>query len=553
MRGPPSIAIIKFESRRERIPAQCYTFNSPAIGNMTVYLPVERTKTDRNGDEVRGESWEPAIITVTHEDGKMTVRPDLCADMVLADTERSRIPFESSIKGRWRIEAEHPHGVNRFLSGDVPHVNGWELFSTIREVLTTYSLIEPRGNYDLIAEYAMLTYVYQLFDAVGYLHLTGVKQSGKSNIANLLDFLGFNSSISSNQTGAVLFRGLESTCGLRILEEAERLANPKPGTPDFDLMLMMNHGYKRGGKAERMRETGGGDTVKGFEIQSFDTYGPKVLVGINELNDVLTTRCITILCHRAARQDLRDNDIKDLTQRWRWEKRRLASLRDQLHVWALQSFPDISEAYDGLDEDPDLDHLVSREREMWLPLLAIARHLDSQHALLLADGDTAAAEGIFQGWYDAWKNNPAASEMIFARLVALQREKETQLRAVESEQSLDVATLKGLHRLISEGDVGPAENDLARGSIYTINDMARLLTDDLVEAGIIPRDRVMSGRKLCAILYKTGAASHATDFKEFMGYDPVTQKRRTIRGLAVKLKNLESTVERLGGSLSGPG
>jgi DNA primase catalytic core len=548
----PSGAVIKYEARRERIPAQCYTFNSPAVGNMVAYLPVERTKSNDDGEPITQESWESAIITVTHDKGAMEIRADLTRDIALSDTERSRIPFESSIKGRWRIEGEHAHGLRRFIAGQVPQLNGWDLFSSIREVFTTYSLISPAGDYDLITLFAMQSYVYQLVDAIGYLHLTGVKQSGKSNIANLLDFLCFNSSKSSNQTGAVLFRGLESTCGVRIMEEAERLANPKPGTPDYDLMLMMNDGYKRGGRAERMRETGGKDSAKGFEIQAFDIYGPKVLVGINELDDVLASRCITILCQRASRQDLRDANIKDLTQRWRREHVRVAELRDQLHVWALQNFPDVHDAYDSLDEDPDLDHLTSRQREMWLPLLALARHVDSQHALKLAGGDEVAAEAIFQGWYDAWKQDPADEAMVFGRMVALQREKEVMVRNNESEQSLDIATLKSIHRLITEDELRPSKQDISKGPIFAINDMAKLVTLDLVDAGILPRERAMSGRKLTAILYKTGAANHSEHFTDFNGIDPESGKRRTIRGLALAPVSLKKTVERLGGVISTP-
>jgi DNA primase catalytic core len=541
--------VIQFESRKERVPAQCYTFNSPAVGNMVVYFPVKRKTYNDDGEAKVSENWEPAIVTVTHDTGPMKVDVKLCVEANLSDGELARIPFAESIKGRWRIEGEHPYGVKRFLAGDVPHVSGWEMFSELREVYMTYAWMKPAPSYDFQVIYDMLTYVYQLFDALGYMHLTGVKSSGKSNIANLHQFLGFNATKSSNQTGAVMFRSQMANAGLRVFEECERFCRPKPGTPDFDVMLMLNDGYKRGANAERMREAAK-ESVQAFDLQSFDIYGPRILVGINELEGVLKTRTMEQLCHRATRDDLRINGIKDLTKNWRRELPRLSNLRDKLHVWALQNFKDVQHGYDTLDGDPDVDHLISRECEMWLPLLGIARHIDSQHAIALAGGDMAKAESTFQEWHSAWQQDPTRDETIFGRLVGLQREKEAVNRSNESEQSIDIAVIASIHQLVGQGEIGAATQDPVRGPLYAINDLAKLVTIDLMDLGIVVRDHPVSGRKLAAILYKTGAASHKDDFKEFMGIDAESGKRRTIRGIAIRLKALESTIERLGGRIA---
>jgi hypothetical protein len=158
-----------------------------------------------------------------------------------------------------------------------------------------------------------------------------------------------------------MFRTLHDRGGTLLLDEAERLRQPKdPATGE--LLAMLLAGYKRGGQAMRLDRDS-------FRTLTFDVYGPKALACICGLPLPLKSRCITITMAPAAPISEKPRRRIDAEPN-KWQQ-----LRDELHAIAM----DYGKIWLAL---PDLDEVCppmsGRDFELWQPLLALAWWLDEQ-------------------------------------------------------------------------------------------------------------------------------------------------------------------------------
>ena len=211
-----------------------------------------------------------------------------------------------------------------------------------------------------LACWTVATYVRPAFAAVGYLHLTGPANSGKTRAFSILSRLAFRPLLSSNLTAPALFRTLHARGGTLLLDEAERLGNPRdPAAEELGGMLLA--GYKRGGSATRLEPVD-----DGFRSVSFDVFGFKALAGIARLPGPLAGRCVPVAMRRAdAGDDRAARDADADPDGWR-------RLRDVLHALALAHGPAVKAA--AADPPPGLSN---RDREVWGPMLAVAAVADA--------------------------------------------------------------------------------------------------------------------------------------------------------------------------------
>jgi hypothetical protein len=212
-----------------------------------------------------------------------------------------------------------------------------------------------------LALWVMLTYCYPTWSAVPYLYLGGPKGSGKTRVFEVLSRLVFRPFLSSSVTGAAMFRTLHDRGGTLLLDEAERLRQPKdPATSE--LLAMLLAGYKRGGQATRLERVN-----DAFGTSTFDVYGPKALACICGLPLPLKSRCIAITMAPAAPVSEKPRRRID-AEPSKWQQ-----LRDDLHAIAME-YADVWLALPDLDEV--CPPMSGRDFELWQPLLALASWLD---------------------------------------------------------------------------------------------------------------------------------------------------------------------------------
>jgi hypothetical protein len=158
---------------------------------------------------------------------------------------------------------------------------------------------------------------------------------------------------------------------------------------------LLNSGYKAGMPAIRLI----GDEMK---PQAFDVYSPKILAAIAGLEDILSSRCITVPMRRT------DRHMPLIPPHFDG-----ADIRHQLYTLALTHFQQIQHNF---FDRSDLPTLANRSGELWSPLIALAAFFEEQGGISgLLEAISEAAQ-----WDEQTSEGKALSEQEEAVLQALE-------------------------------------------------------------------------------------------------------------------------------------
>jgi len=254
---------------------------------------------------------------------------------------------------------------NRFSSyGTKIYINGGEirgpkLFNNIYNLLSDHIVFKATWQIVLIVIWIFGTYLHRCFPLFPYLWIQSpTKRCGKTRLLELLSELCFNSDgIQTAPTEAVLYRLPAITAGTLCWDEAENLYNNKE---KGERLQILNAAYRKGAKIARC------DGEKN-EVRFFEVYRPISLTGISRLPDTISDRSIKIELIRKKK----DEKVKRL-QIERIQKE-LQSLRDGLHIFALERTPKIVEAYNQFEDKlipKDIDDRLRDAIEILLSLAA---------------------------------------------------------------------------------------------------------------------------------------------------------------------------------------
>ncbi len=260
---------------------------------------------------------------------------------------------------RW----EYSH-IRAFLQGYTPEPQ--EVFRMVRDLYDKYLDFRDPHTADILALWAIGTYLYPLFESYPYIALLGPKGSGKTKTISLTARLAFNMRVTSDISPSALFRVVEATRATLGIDESDRLSRGRD-TLVISLRLLLNAGYKRGSPAIRIE---GED----FRVREFEVYAPKILASIRGLEDVLESRCILITMLRTTTSK-GNLTISEQGEDW-------AAVRHELYSLALTHHRPLRDIY---EKDVSLRFLTNRDNELWLPLLSLAKLLEEQGVVGLLD------------------------------------------------------------------------------------------------------------------------------------------------------------------------
>ncbi len=271
---------------------------------------------------------------------------------------------------------------------------------------------------EILALWTIGTYIYPIFESYPYISFTGERGSGKTKTLNIAEKTCFNAVYSSDMSSSLLFRIIEGSSCTVLIDEAERLKDPKLSK---DFRLLLNAGYKRGGRAHRSKpET--------FEPQSFEVYSPKMIANIKGLEEVLESRCIQFTM-------LRTKDIKKANKVITESGENWAYIRHLLYTFGLTFFLEILDIYLTDTEIKNVRAISGREGELWHPLLAIAKFLEKHKCpgffgrikeVAVKMGEEARTAGI-----DDWTN----ALLLGLRDITLSNETDIYLKDIKEKMS----------------------------------------------------------------------------------------------------------------------
>jgi hypothetical protein len=247
-------------------------------------------------------------------------------------------------------------GIVLLPTGIEEYGSDWKLFLQVRDFILRYLQLDSVAFCTLICAYALMTWVYDRFDALPYLRAIGDFGSGKTRFLQVLGSICFRPMfVGGAATPSPVFRIIERFRGTLVIDEADF------GKSDHwdDIGKIFNQGYAKGFAVLRS-ERGVGDN---FDVAAYDCYGPKLLATRRRFNDpALESRCLSHTMPLLP--DLRPDMPLVLGDTFRSDAQRL---RNMLLLWRFRRRNTI--AVDPNERIPDVEPRVS---QIFQPLLACA-------------------------------------------------------------------------------------------------------------------------------------------------------------------------------------
>jgi hypothetical protein len=221
--------------------------------------------------------------------------------------------------------------------------------------LRAAALLPRSVDYSILVGSVLVSYIQNLFDAVGYVHLLGPGGSGKSQLAIAMSHLGCNPQVVSGETsGATIARALDDRGGIAIFDDLESIRKRGNARGD-DAFSVINQIIKTGYKKETAVRAVT-DVNNDNALNHLTYYGVKVISSTTATDDLVGERMFTIRTQRAPRgyrlPDKPDVDLREL--------------RANLHAWVYEN---LQHLYTTLADSPPP---TARFDEITRPLRIIA-------------------------------------------------------------------------------------------------------------------------------------------------------------------------------------
>jgi len=248
--------------------------------------------------------------------------------------------------------------------GDQPVIDNNQLSIVDKlEALLSRFLALNSGLPLVLALWCIATYLYEQFDAFPYLAITSpTKRCGKTRLCELLALVCFHPLQTVCISSAARYRLLRTAKRTLLIDEAEYLGR-KNDERASTLREILNAGYRKGPSVVRCKQITtrkAKKDVTDYETEAFETYCPKALVLIGQLQETLADRCIEIRMERRTDKPLERFRLRRV-------QAEAAPQQQKLSAWAIYNAVAVQAYY----QDNDLPFLSDREAELWQPLFSV--------------------------------------------------------------------------------------------------------------------------------------------------------------------------------------
>ncbi len=247
----------------------------------------------------------------------------------------------------------------QFLRNEGEILSLLDVLQYVREVFSRYVDFPDSRCFSVVATWVVMTYFYRLFPAVPYLHLTGLKGSGKTKVLQITALIGFNGElVTSSSSAASITRLVDSSGATLGVDEAEDMWSTRDENTGA-LQEVLRSGYKKGILVTKCeKKDGDGNHV----VVRLDPFSPKAMSGIRGLEDALASRCIEVLMLRTTNRKVANAEIIPSSDDWQ-------NLRAIIYPATLDAMPAIEQAARQFE----VVQLMGRDAELWKPLFVVAK------------------------------------------------------------------------------------------------------------------------------------------------------------------------------------
>jgi hypothetical protein len=234
--------------------------------------------------------------------------------------------------------------VRAYLAGGKEPVPG-DCLARLVDYVKRFVLLPEDVLYTTLALWAIGTYAFRVFRYYPYIHLNAEKGSGKTTLMETLAPICFNGVISSDATGAALYREVNDNSSTLFLDELEHVPQ--------SVLRLLNAGFSKSGAIRR-------------KDRAYCVYSPKMFASIGSINDVLGDRSIQVRLKRRLPTEMVERYIETEAV-----AELQSSVRDDLYVFGLEHAANVAALYAG--ELPELSSLGNRAWDIWAPIVAIGK------------------------------------------------------------------------------------------------------------------------------------------------------------------------------------
>lgn len=242
-------------------------------------------------------------------------------------------------------------------------VNPKKLYKSIKAKILYYMDFAGEDEIaDVLTSWIMATYCYPLFYWFPHVLINAPSSSGKSKCAFILTqlcFRGYDLGASAGVTPAQVFRTIEGNRGTILFDEYEKV---EKNEAQQLVNQILNASATKDAYVIRTEQI-----EKKWKAWKFPIFCPKIVCNITGINPTSLSRFI-------AFKWLKTTSDKGKKKPYRQkDKESFIPLREELYLFTLENWKSIKETFDRL-ECPELNN---RDEDNWLPLLAIAKFIDS--------------------------------------------------------------------------------------------------------------------------------------------------------------------------------
>ena len=250
----------------------------------------------------------------------------------------------------------------KYLNGEAKPKPGKEIFVNLTEKNQEHIWHPDSRHHKLFAGFIMSTYCFELFDVAPRLNIFALTESGKSTESKIIKNACFSPIWFSRGSTASLFRSVEGTCGIPILDNFDKLSEElKEATFHF-----IETSFDREGRY-RLCES----SQSNWKTKTYFTFCPMVINSTIAFEDAaLENRCILVRMEKTSKRFKKINPKEAF-----WK-----NTRNDCRLWVLENWQEIEKTRDWIDNNET--RLKDRALDIWLPILTMAKLGDCYEELV---------------------------------------------------------------------------------------------------------------------------------------------------------------------------